>query len=88
VNLSTITLDNSNDGSAGDYPGTVAVFTSQDGVNFGATPDATASGANSTTTISFTAQENVRAIRIQNTGPRSGPWWSIGEIETDCNLAF
>jgi hypothetical protein len=87
VNISNITLDNTNDGWSGDYPATVAMYTSQDGVNFNPEPDATASGGSGKTVLSF-AQENLRAIRIVNTSPRSGPWWSIGEMTTDCNLNF
>ena len=87
VNLSTITLDNSNDGSANDFPGTYAVYTSQDGVTFSTTPVATGSGAANQTIISFT-QEAVRAIRIKAMATNgSGGWWSIGNIQTDCNLA-
>jgi hypothetical protein len=41
VILSTITLDHSNDGSSGDFPGTYAVYTSQDGVTFSNTAVAT-----------------------------------------------
>jgi hypothetical protein len=84
INLSTITLDNSNDGSGGDYPGSYAVYTSQDGSNFSSTPVVTGNGAQNKTVISFT-QESLRAIRIKVTSARS-PWWSIGEISTDCNL--
>jgi hypothetical protein len=86
VNVSTITLDNSNDGSAGDYPGTIGAYTSQDGTNFSSTPVVTVNGANNKTVISFT-QENMRAIRLKITSARS-PWWSVGELTTDCNLAF
>ena len=88
VNLSTITLDNSNDGSTNDFPGTYAVYTSQDGVNFSTTAVATGSGSAGKTVISFT-QEPLRAIRIQATSTNgSGGWWSIGDIQTDCNLSF
>jgi hypothetical protein len=86
VNLSTITLDNSNDGSGGDYPATYAVYTSQDGSSFSGTPVTTGSGGLNKTVISFT-QENLRAVRIQITGARS-PWWSVGAVQTDCNLDF
>jgi hypothetical protein len=84
INLSTITLDNSNNGSGGDYPGTYAVYTSQDGTNFSAEAVTTGNGAQNKTTIQF-PQESLRAIRIKVTGARS-PWWSIGEVSTDCNL--
>jgi glucosylceramidase len=89
VNLSTITLDNSNDGSASDFPGTYAVYTSQDGSTFSATPVATGSGSLNQTIISFT-EEAVRAIRIKATSTTSnaGLWWSIGDIQTDCNLTM
>jgi hypothetical protein len=29
----------------------------------------------------------MRAIRLQITSARS-PWWSVGELTTDCNLDF
>jgi hypothetical protein len=88
VNISTITLDNSNDGSASDFPGTYAVYTSQDGSTFSTTPVATGSGSANQTIISFT-QEAVRAIRIKATSLNSGGgWWSIGDIQTDCNLTM
>jgi hypothetical protein len=87
VNLSTVTLNNNSDGATNDYPGTYAVYTSQDGVTFGATPVATGPGAPGQTIISFT-QESLQAIRIKVTGARTSNWWSIGEITTDCSLAF
>ncbi|HTA18860.1 MAG TPA: discoidin domain-containing protein, partial [Polyangia bacterium] len=88
VNLSTITLDNTQDGSTNDFPGTYAVYSSADGVTFSATPFTTGPGAAKQTIISFT-QESVRAIRIANTAANAnGSWWSVGEIETDCNLSF
>ena len=88
VNLSTITLDNSADGSPNDFPGVYAVYTSQDGVTFSTTAVATGAGSANKTIISFT-QEAVRAVRIKATSNvgNSGGWWSIGDIQTDCNLA-
>ena len=87
VNLTTITLDNSQDGSAGDFPGVVAVYTSQDGVTFSPTPVDTSPGASGHTVLSFPS-EAMRAIRIQvvTANSNSNAWWSIGEIETDCSL--
>jgi hypothetical protein len=85
VRLSTLTLDNTNDGSGNDYPATVAVYPSQDGVNFSPSPLATVAGASAKTVITFT-QESLRAVRIQVLSARTSNWWSLGEIETDCSL--
>jgi hypothetical protein len=83
VNLSQVVLNNSST-SGGDYPASVGVYTSQDGSSFSTTPVGTANGASGKTTINFTTV-NVRAIRVKVTGTRSN-WWSIGELQTDCNL--
>ena len=85
VNLSRITLDNSSDGATSDFPGTYAVYSSQDGVTFSSTPFATGPGTASSTVISF-SPESVRAVRIQVTSALSSNWWSIGELGTDCSL--
>jgi hypothetical protein len=83
VNIDSITLNNSQT-SQGDYPGAVAVYTSQDGTTFSTTPVGTANGALNRTTISF-PKVNVRAIRVKVTTARS-PYWSVGEIEAGCSL--
>ena len=83
VKLSTVTLDNTQT-SGGDYAGTLALYTSQDGVTFSSTPVDTSPGAAGQTVFSF-PQESMRAIRIKVTAARSA-WWSIGEIQTDCSL--
>ncbi len=85
VKLTSITLNNSGDGSAGDYPRGYAVYGSTDGVNFGSTPFATGSGAYGNTVINF-AQQSVMAIQIKDTGSVNGIWWSIGEFQTTCSM--
>jgi hypothetical protein len=80
-----ISLDNSNDGSSGDYATTYAIYTSQDGSSFGGTAMMTGAGASNMTNLYF-APESVRAIRIQVTNARSAAWWSIGEVLTNCSL--
>jgi hypothetical protein len=87
VNLSSITLNNSLTSGA-DYPAKYAVYTSMDGVNFSSTPVVTASGVLNNATAATFATESVRAIRIQITSAGSTNWWSIGELQTDCNLDF
>jgi hypothetical protein len=79
-----IQLDNTNDGSSGDYAATYAIYTSQDGTNFGAIPMMTGSGSSGMTNLYF-APESVRAIRIQVASSRS-PYWSVGEVLTNCSL--
>jgi hypothetical protein len=85
VTLSSITLNNSNDGSSGDYPKTLGLFTSQDGTNFSSVPVATFSGATNSS-VSFTS-DPVRAIRVKilDTGGNTA-WWSIGEVQAGCSL--
>ena len=84
VSLSAITLNNS--GTSGkDYPGTVSVFTSQDGKTFNSTMVDSSPGSATQTVLNF-PQETMRAIRIKVTSPSSSNWWSIGEIKTDCQL--
>jgi len=87
VKLSSITLDNTQDGASSslDYPHTYAVYGSTDGVAFAATPFVSGSGAAKSTVINF-APETVRAVRIKNTASVSGIWWSIGEFKTTCSL--
>ena len=84
VKMSNITMDNTQSGS-NDYPGTIAVYTSQDGVNFNSVAVDSSPGAAGKTVFSFT-QNSLRAIRIKVTSASSGNWWSIGEVQTDCTL--
>ncbi|HSZ82252.1 MAG TPA: discoidin domain-containing protein, partial [Polyangia bacterium] len=85
VNLSSLTLDNTQDGSTNDFPPQYALYSSQDGVNFSSTPFYTGSGT-ATQTVATFPQESLRAVRVQVTTANAANWWSIGEIETNCSL--
>lgn len=74
--FNTISL-NSND-SADDYPRSYAVYTSEDGKNWGAAI-ATGQGSSGTTAITFD-DVSARYIQIAQTGSSSESWWSIHDL--------
>ncbi|HTA20690.1 MAG TPA: discoidin domain-containing protein, partial [Polyangia bacterium] len=70
-----------------DFPGNVALYASNDGVNFSTTAFGTAAGANSQTVVIFPKQ-TLRAIKIKQTGTSNkSNWWSINEFDSDCAVA-
>jgi hypothetical protein len=79
VKLSAFQLNNTQT-SSGDVPGTLGVFTSQDGVNFSNVPATTATGA--ATTVFKMTQETLRAVRIKILGTTNSSWWSVAELQT------
>ncbi|HVR00640.1 MAG TPA: discoidin domain-containing protein, partial [Polyangia bacterium] len=85
VKLTKITLDDTGDNSAGDFPAGYQVYASTDGTTFSGTAFAMGSGTMSSTVISF-PQQTVRAVKIKEIGSRTGIWWSIGEFQTVCSL--
>jgi hypothetical protein len=84
VKLSSLTLNNSQTSST-DYPGSVEVFGSADGLTFDAAPFVTANGAANQTNINF-AQRSLKAVRIKVKTARAGVWWSIGELQAGCAI--
>jgi hypothetical protein len=84
VKLTKITLDDTGDNSAADFPLMYQVYGSTDGTTFGATPFVTGSGTANSTMITF-PEQTVRAVRIRELGTKA-EWWSIGELQTVCSL--
>lgn len=74
--VNQITLNS--DGSASDYPRNYEVWTSIDGVRWGAVPVATGIGSSSMVSIALPVQV-ARYIRVKQTGATSN-WWSISEM--------
>jgi hypothetical protein len=84
VKLTKITLDDTGDNSAADFPLMYQVYGSTDGTTFGATPFITGSGTANSTMITF-PEQTVRAVKIRELGAKA-EWWSIGEFQTVCSL--
>jgi hypothetical protein len=86
VTLSSLTLTNGNY-DQNDYPGSVALYGSTDGVNFSSSSFATASGKSDQTVVTFPMQ-TLRALKIRQIGTSNGGhYWSIHEFDTDCAIA-
>jgi hypothetical protein len=83
VKISSLTINNSNDNSANDFPASYALYGSTDGTSFSGTPFATGSGSAGTFTMTF-SQQTLKAVKIQETGSSSTSWFSIGELSAAC----
>jgi hypothetical protein len=85
VTMSNMTLTNGNY-DPNDYPKSVELYSSNDGVTFEATPFATKAGTVDQTVITF-APRTMRAVRLKQVGGSRSSWWSIHEFDTDCAVA-
>jgi hypothetical protein len=85
VTMSNLTLTNGAY-DPNDYPGSVALYGSTDGVTFSSVAFATASGAPQTV-VTFPTQ-TLRAVKLKQVGTANRThYWSIHELDTDCQLA-